>query len=214
MAWSKGNQNSDDKPKNIMHWLLFSFASQEYPWILSASDDQTIRIWNWQSRSCVSILTGHNHYVMCARFHPTQDLIVSASLDLTVRVWDISGIPGKPGGRHYSGWYPRPVQCQVSSLLFPALGSGLLYSGCPPFSFPHTSFFLHTLISLLIHCITWGMDDVKVQWFNPLWNKTFSLPCKLFHYCCIKLQYPLLPNILDFSMKGVIFINCLQNSAM
>lgn len=80
--------------------LIFKYLLQEYPWILSASDDQTIRIWNWQSRSCVSILTGHNHYVMCARFHPTQDLIVSASLDSSVRVWDISGIPGKPGGMH------------------------------------------------------------------------------------------------------------------
>jgi WD40 repeat protein len=29
---------------------------------------------------------------MCAQFHPTEDLIVSASLDQTVRVWDISGI--------------------------------------------------------------------------------------------------------------------------
>ena len=53
---------------------------------------QTIRIWNWQSRNCVSVLTGHNHYVMCAQFHPTEDLIVSASLDQTVRVWDISGL--------------------------------------------------------------------------------------------------------------------------
>ena len=26
---------------------------QEYPWIISASDDQTIRIWNWQSRTCI-----------------------------------------------------------------------------------------------------------------------------------------------------------------
>ena len=30
----------------------------EYPWILSASDDQTIRLWNWQSRTCISVLTG------------------------------------------------------------------------------------------------------------------------------------------------------------
>lgn len=63
----------------------------EYPWIVSASDDQTIRIWNWQSRTCICVLTGHNHYVMCATFHPTDDLLVSASLDSTVRVWDISG---------------------------------------------------------------------------------------------------------------------------
>lgn len=37
------------------------------------------------------MLTGHNHYVMCAQFHPSEDLVVSASLDQTVRVWDISG---------------------------------------------------------------------------------------------------------------------------
>ncbi len=65
---------------------------QEYPWILSSSDDQTIRVWNWQSRSCVCVLTGHSHYVMCAQFHPSDDLVVSASLDQTVRVWDISGM--------------------------------------------------------------------------------------------------------------------------
>ena len=67
----------------------------EYPWIVSASDDQTIRIWNWQSRSSIGVLTGHNHYVMCARFHHKDALVVSASLDQTVRVWDISGLRRK-----------------------------------------------------------------------------------------------------------------------
>ncbi len=64
----------------------------EYPWVLTASDDQTIRIFNWQNRQCVTVLTGHNHYVMSARFHPKEDLVVSASLDQTVRVWDISAL--------------------------------------------------------------------------------------------------------------------------
>jgi WD40 repeat protein len=103
---------------------------QEYPWVVSASDDQTIRIWNWQSRQCVSVLTGHNHYVMCASFHPKEDLVVSASLDQTVRVWDISGLRKKnitPGGgpedamripqarRGGSGAPSRPVFCCLVS---------------------------------------------------------------------------------------------------
>ena len=40
---------------------------------------------------------------MCAQFHPKEDLVVSASLDQTVRVWDITGlrkkniqVPGQP----------------------------------------------------------------------------------------------------------------------
>ncbi|XP_041993941.1 coatomer subunit alpha-1-like isoform X2 [Salvia splendens] len=70
--------------------------THEYPWIVSASDDQTIRIWNWQSRSCISVSAGHNHYVTCASFHPKQDLLVSASLDQTVRVWDIGALTASP----------------------------------------------------------------------------------------------------------------------
>ena len=62
----------------------------ELPWILSASDDHTIRIWNWQSRQSLILLTGHCHYVMCAQFHPKDDFIVSGSLDQTIRLWDFS----------------------------------------------------------------------------------------------------------------------------
>jgi coatomer protein complex subunit alpha (xenin) len=32
---------------------------------------------------------------MCAQFHPTDDLVVSASLDQTVRIWDITGLRKK-----------------------------------------------------------------------------------------------------------------------
>jgi WD40 repeat protein len=52
-------------------------------------------------RSDRAAAAGHNHYVMCACFHPKDDLVVSASLDQTVRVWDISGLRKKtvaPGG--------------------------------------------------------------------------------------------------------------------
>lgn len=40
-------------------------------------------------------MTGHNHYTMCAQFHPKEDLVVSGSLDQSVRVWDISGLRKK-----------------------------------------------------------------------------------------------------------------------
>ena len=82
-----------------LDYIRTTFFHHEYPWILSYSDDQTIRIWNWQSSTCISVLTGHSHYVMCA----SDDMVVSASLDQTVRVWDISGLRKKnvapgPGG--------------------------------------------------------------------------------------------------------------------
>src|SRR5260370_29333206 len=53
---------------------------------------QTIRILISKSRNCIAILTGHSNFVMSALFHPKEDLVVSASMDQTVRVWDISGL--------------------------------------------------------------------------------------------------------------------------
>ena len=50
-----------------MDYVRTVFFHHELPWIVSASDDQTIRIWNWQNRSLrkdtvamkrVSMLTG------------------------------------------------------------------------------------------------------------------------------------------------------------
>lgn len=55
------------------------------------------------------MLTGHNHYVMCAQFHPSEDLVVSASLDQTVRVWDISGEGLGMADQNTVGWVEEGV---------------------------------------------------------------------------------------------------------
>uniref|UniRef100_A0A671WFX1 COPI coat complex subunit alpha n=1 Tax=Sparus aurata TaxID=8175 RepID=A0A671WFX1_SPAAU len=51
---------------------------KQQPLFVSGGDDYKIKV-----RTCVCVLTGHNHYVMCAQFHPSEDLVVSASLDQT-----------------------------------------------------------------------------------------------------------------------------------
>ena len=42
-----------------------------------------------------SVLTGHNHYVVCAQFNPSEDLVAFASLDQTIYIWDVSGLRKK-----------------------------------------------------------------------------------------------------------------------
>jgi WD40 repeat protein len=41
-------------------------------------------------------LIGHQGVVTCARFRPAGQLIATASLDKTIRLWDISGISFLP----------------------------------------------------------------------------------------------------------------------
>lgn len=61
------------------------------PWILSASDDQTIMVWNMLTGKLLATARGHCHYVMAARFLG-ESLIVSGSLDQSIRIWDCRGL--------------------------------------------------------------------------------------------------------------------------
>ncbi len=58
-----------------------------------ASTDNTIRVWNVQSRQISHILTGHEGWIRSLAFAPTGTILASGSTDLTVRIWDAqSGI--------------------------------------------------------------------------------------------------------------------------
>ena len=61
-----------------------------YSWLFSASDDCSVRIWNWLSRTQLTTVSGHQHWVTSLAVHQSRDIFVSASEDGTVRVWDFS----------------------------------------------------------------------------------------------------------------------------
>jgi len=57
--------------------------------IVSASGDETIRIWNSETgEMMLGPLKGHTDTVVSAVFSPDGRLIVSASFDKTIRIWD------------------------------------------------------------------------------------------------------------------------------
>lgn len=59
----------------------------EKPYLISGSDDKSVRIWDYQTKQCIQTLTGHTNNVSAALFHPTLPIILTGGEDGTVRVW-------------------------------------------------------------------------------------------------------------------------------
>lgn len=85
------NYNTMEKVKDMeahADYIRFVEIHPTLPYILSSSDDMSIKLWNWeQSWDCTSSFEGHAHYVMMCKFNPKDtNTFASASLDRTIKV--------------------------------------------------------------------------------------------------------------------------------
>lgn len=61
--------------------------------MLTGSTDSTVKVWDCTKNYCTHNLRGSKGVVGVVRFHPDPDrllLFTSASIDCSVRVWDLS----------------------------------------------------------------------------------------------------------------------------
>ncbi len=70
---------------NAINSAAFSPDGQR---IITASDDNSARIWDAQSGNEISQLTGHSSLVLSAAFSPDGQRIITASHDNSARIWD------------------------------------------------------------------------------------------------------------------------------
>lgn len=63
------------------------YPGGDKPYLLSGSDDRTIKVWDYQTKACLQTLKGHSHNISSVVFHPRLPLVISASEDGTVRLW-------------------------------------------------------------------------------------------------------------------------------
>lgn len=84
---------------NLPNYTMFSEESKGFnyvdyyphgdkPYLLTSSDDKSVKIWDYQTKSCVATLDGHISNVSFAIFHPELPLIISGSEDSTIKIWN------------------------------------------------------------------------------------------------------------------------------
>jgi len=56
---------------------------------ISGSDDKSIKVWNLQTKKCISLLIGHNSHVTCL-VKLSDNIIASGSRDTKIIIWNVN----------------------------------------------------------------------------------------------------------------------------
>jgi len=71
----------------VGHRAAVNVVDFDEKYIVSASGDRTIKVWNTSTCEFVRTLNGHKRGIACLQYH--DRLVVSGSSDNTIRLWDI-----------------------------------------------------------------------------------------------------------------------------
>lgn len=81
------------------------------PFLVSVSDDATIRIWDFLMRKCVHCLEGHKSKLTSFTISLDERFLVSGSYDKTIRIWDLK----KAQLEHCLEGHQNPITCLAIS---------------------------------------------------------------------------------------------------
>lgn len=88
--WSLGSSHANftleaHETKGVNH--VDYYPQSDKPYILTTSDDKTVKVWDYTTKALIATLEGHTSNVSFACYHPELPVIISGSEDGTIKIW-------------------------------------------------------------------------------------------------------------------------------
>lgn len=64
------------------------YPGSDKPYIITTSDDRTIKVWDYTTKGLIATLDGHQSNVSFAAYHSELPIIISGSEDGTIKLWN------------------------------------------------------------------------------------------------------------------------------
>jgi platelet-activating factor acetylhydrolase IB subunit alpha len=97
MGVTKGSGVGDGMPKEPERYTLEGHRGKiwklamhpTYSLVATASDDASIKIWEYENGEMEQTLRGHTGSITYVAFHPNGQVLASCSTDMTIKLWDL-----------------------------------------------------------------------------------------------------------------------------
>ena len=74
---------------NNENWVQGIVFHPSGKYIISAAEDRSIRVFDLKEKRCVRTISGaHDHFLTCIAAHTSGSLVITGSVDKTVKLWN------------------------------------------------------------------------------------------------------------------------------